>query len=107
MEQRRAARSLERSVDARRPRIRPQPFSEAPQQVPHDHVVGFDGRGVNPCAVIRARQQLGDELVDAPVDLVADRTHLVERLGLGGVVEHPVLVALPGDRSGRRRRSPS
>src|SRR3954451_12616953 len=39
-------------------------------------------------------EEIGNEPLDSPVDLVADRAHGIERLGIGGVVEHPVLVAL-------------
>ena len=42
-----------------------------------------------------ARQQLGDQLLHAAVDLVADPADGLEVLA-GGVVELPVLVLLPG-----------
>ena len=45
------------------------------------------------------------EALDAAPDLVADRADGVDALP-GRVVELPVLVALAGEDTGRRRRSP-
>ena len=51
------------------------------------------------------REQLGDELVDTSVDLVADRSHARRRLGRPGRRAPSRGSACPG-RRGTRRRSP-